>query len=60
MLRKTELAQKQALVSDKLAQVGLQAEDLVGVAITADLVKPLDMVAARHQLREQVGHVWPP
>ena len=48
MLRKTELAQKQALVSDKLAQVGLQVQDLAGVAITADLVKPLDL----HPYRE--------
>jgi len=58
MLRKTELAQKQALVSDKLAQGGLQAQRLGGQAVTADLVKPLDMVAAKHQLREQVATIF--
>lgn len=50
MLRKTELAQKQALVSDKLAQ-GVR---VAGEAVTAEMVKPLDMVAAKHRLREQV------
>jgi hypothetical protein len=56
ILRKTELAQKQALVSDKLAQ-GVKG---AGEAVTAEMVKPLDMVAARHQLREQVPFLFAP